>query len=529
MAYRSLTQTSRHIAAALVCAAACCASQAASHKLVLLHTNDTHSQIEPTADGRGGILQRKAVIDSVRRADRNVVAIDAGDGVQGSLYFKFFRGDADYPLLNQVGYDYRILGNHEFDNGIDELARAWRQVTATPLSSNYDFSATPARGIFRPWDVRKIEGHKVGFIALNIDPRSLIVADNYKGMEFAPVVQTADSLAHMLRTQKGCDLIVAVTHIGYHTDNGKEDDVTLARMSRGIDIIIGGHSHTLVDPATPDKTPCLIPNSDGRPVLVTQAGKSGLNIGRIEVDLDRLQEGAAAMKYSLIPVTDRFDSTQLDRKMAETLRPFRQVVDSVEALKVATVTRRMPNKRNSEFANWTGDFGMWYGRMAADSLSRAGKTVPRPDLSIMNVGGIRNTWDAGDLTEGRVLSTFPFSNRYVIMSISGADLLETLRVAAAKGGEAVGSSVKVITDAGGNLLNALVDGIPLDPDAQYTVGTIDYVAWGNDDMESMARGKWLWSDEVELAAPVLRYVKYLDSLGLPVEADPTPRFVRSIH
>ncbi len=99
-----------------------CGSAAIARDLVILHTNDTHSQIEPDASGAGGILQRKAVIDSVRKAERDAIVVDAGDAVQGSLYFKLFRGEVDYPLMDMIGYDIRILGNHEFDNGIEELA-----------------------------------------------------------------------------------------------------------------------------------------------------------------------------------------------------------------------------------------------------------------------------------------------------------------------------------------------------------------------------------------------------------------------
>ncbi len=121
--------------------AALCFS-ASAEKLVILHSNDTHSAIEPNADGTGGILQRKAVMDSVRKAEKHVITVDAGDVVQGSLYFKYFRGDVEYPLLNMVGYDIRILGNHEFDNGMEDLAERYKTVKGARLSANYDFSGT---------------------------------------------------------------------------------------------------------------------------------------------------------------------------------------------------------------------------------------------------------------------------------------------------------------------------------------------------------------------------------------------------
>ncbi|MBD5289588.1 MAG: bifunctional metallophosphatase/5'-nucleotidase [Bacteroides sp.] len=503
-----------------------------AEKLVIVHSNDTHSLIDPDASGAGGILQRKAVIDSIRRVEKNLTVVDAGDGVQGSLYFKFFRGAVDYPLMDQIGYDIRILGNHEFDNGLDELAQAWKKVKGAKLSANYDFSDTPAKGIFEPYVIRKIGGKKVGFIGLNINPESLIAENNYRGMRFSDPIQTADSLAALLKKKKGCDLVVAVTHIGYRMAEGEASDILLASRSEDIDVIIGGHTHTLVNPATPEQTPFIIPNANGKPVLVTQVGKSGKYLGKITIDTDLLDKGkrSEAFSYELIPVTDRFADSQLDPKMKEILAPFKARVDSINARRIATVRTPMDgNAQTGAFPNWSADFGLWYGNLKADSLRSAGNIIPPVDLAIMNVGGIRSSWDAGALTEGKVLETFPFSNNFVIIELKGSDLAEVFRVAAAKGGEAVSDGVLVITDGNGNYLDAMVNGKPLDPERTYTVGTINYLAWGNDGLRALANGKWLFKDDVEVSAPYLRYIDLLDSMGLPIEGESDSRFVVSVH
>lgn len=502
----------------------------AENRLVILHTNDTHSSIEPDAKGAGGILQRKAVFDSVRSVEKNVIIADAGDGVQGSLYFKFFRGETDYPLLDMLGYDLRILGNHEFDNGLDDLAQAWQKVSAKRLSSNYDFSKTSAKGIFEPWTIRKVAGKKIGFIGINIDPKGLIVEGNYRGMVYRDALSTADSLAAMLKHTKGCDLVVALTHIGYSTSHPEGDDLRLAAASHDIDIIIGGHSHTLVNPSTMERTSFLINNADGRPVLVAQTGKGGRYVGRIALDLDNLSAGAEAFDYSLIPVTDRFTPSQLDKRMVKFLEPYKQAVDSVNSRRVGEVRGEMNgDSPTGSFANWVGDFGQWYGNLIADSLSTSGNNFRRPDLAIMNVGGIRNSWQPGPLTEGMVLATFPFSNHFVITDIKGSDLLEALRVAAAKGGEAVSNSVKVTSDDSGNLLHAFIAGQPLDPEKVYRLATIDYLAWGNDGLATLANGTQVFEDDIEISAPYLRYLRMLDDNGLPVEGESVARFVKSTH
>lgn len=499
---------------------------AENNRLVLLHTNDTHSQIFPNNKNLGGVERRMVLIDSVRNAADNVVLIDAGDAVQGTLFFTLFGGEAERKIMNEMGYDIRILGNHEFDNGLEELAANWKKVKGTALSSNYDFSGTPAEGIFKPWVIKKIAGKKIGFMALNIDPRSLIVESNYTGMKYRDVIQTADSIAAMLRHRKGCDLVVALTHIGYSVQ-GKVDDVELARQSRDIDIIIGGHSHTLLNPDNPEGLAYLVPNAEGQDVLIAQAGKSGLYVGRIEIDLDRAAKGERNASYSLIPVTDRFAPETLDKGMTKFLGKYKAQVDSVNARPVARVAADMSNGvRVGAFPNWAADFGRWYGHMLVDSLRAAGHDLPPLDLSIMNVGGIRSPWSAGTLTEGQVLSTFPFSNHMVLMKIKGKDLIETMRMAARKGGEAISSDVRVVSDAEGNLQHVIVDGREVDPDRDYLMTTIDYLAWGNDDMTPLAEGEWIHSEEHEMVADMMRYITWLREMGMPVEADPTPRFIR---
>lgn len=504
----------------------CCPLPGAAQKLVLLHTNDTHSNIDPDG-GRGGILQRKAIIDSVRRADPNVLLIDAGDIVQGSLYFKFFRGAVEYPLLNMMGYDVRILGNHEFDNGLADMARWYADAKGACLSANYDFRDTPAEGIFDPYVVKRIGGKRIGFFGLNVDPRSLIAKANVEGMRFLPIIETANRTARMLREQKHCDLVVAVTHIGYSNkaDAWRETDVKLAAASTDIDIIIGGHSHTLVDPADPSTPPSIVPNANGRPVLIAQTGKYGRNIGRIEVDLCRLASTTPAdYQYSLIPVTDRFAESMLDADMAAFLKPFKHAVDSINAHPVAYVAETIHNGRSTgPLQNFTGDFGLAYGRHKADSLSRAG-TPMRVDAALMNAGGIRQSFPKGMLSEGRVLSAYPFSNRVVILEISGADFIEAMRAAARRGGEAVSANLLVLTDGQQGLHSVWIDGKQMQPDSTYYIATIDYLAEGNDSMESLARGRRVWTDSVELTAPMLRYVSSFGERQIPIAPDPTPRF-----
>lgn len=518
---------SKCVKAIMIVIALCCGEFASAESVVLLHTNDTHSMILPDKDGLGGVQRRKVLIDSVRAAEKNVVLIDAGDVVQGTLFFKFFGGDVEYPLMEMLGYDIRVLGNHEFDNGLASLASYYSKTKSVALSANYDFSATALKDVFRPYYIKKIGNHKVGFIGINIDPRSLIVAKNIEGVEFKDVVQTANHYARILKHEKGCDLVVAVTHIGYEKGNEKTTDVELATQSMDIDIIIGAHSHTLIDPLHPEKYPSMLRNREGRKVLVTQCGKSGKYVGYIKVDLDRKD---APYDYRLLRVDDRLDRCH-DAKITEFLAPYVHVVDSVNSVPIAYAQTSMSNdSRTGAFPNWTADFAMHFGQNQLDVLRKSGlQDLPeKVDFAIMNVGGIRQPMLEGAVSEGQILSMFPFSNRMVLVKIKGSDLVDLFAAMARKGGEAVSDEVRVVTDDNRKVLNVLVDGEEIDVERIYTICTIDYLAWGNDDLEALARGEIIWSDDEEMSLPMLRYVRWLSANGMPICGDPRSRFIKKM-
>ena len=501
--------------------------------LVILHTNDTHSMIDPDAKGTGGVLQRKAIIDSVRNAEKNVLLVDAGDVVQGTLYFKFFGGDVEYPLMNMMDYDVQILGNHEFDNGLKAMADHYRTLDAERLSANYDFTGTPAEGIFKPYTIREIDGKRVGIIGLNIDPSSLIARNAVEGVKFLPVVETANRYAAYLKDKERCDLVVAVTHIGAYKENEKEIDYDLARRSKDIDIIIGGHSHNEILPgnASAPEFPSIVENAEGRPVLVTQTGKYGRKLGYIKIDLDDLaEETPADFEYRLIPVTDRFAPSALDADMEAFVAPYRDRLRAIEARVIGRADEDMDNDaRVGAYPNWASDFAEDYGRAVVDSLRATGLELNAPLIGMMNVGGIRHPMKRGDVTEGEILATFPFSNRMLLMEIKGKDLIETMDIAAQKGGEGVSRAVMVVTDDEGHAVRVLVDDEEVDPEGTYLISTIDYLSGGNDDLRPLANGKVIWRDVPEVSERILEYVRALSAQGLPVAGDPRPRFVKEVR
>ena len=495
--------------------------------LVILHTNDTHSTIDPLPDGTGGVLQRKAIIDSIRKAEKNVLLVDAGDVVQGTLYFKYFKGDVEYPLVDMLGYDLRVLGNHEFDNGMESLAKYYKATQGIPLSANYDFTGTELEGVFQPYIIKEYDGKKIGFIGINIDPTSIISHKNIGG-EFKEVIPVANEIASYLKNEEGCEVVIVISHIGYDKINSKTSDIDLAEASKDIDLIIGGHTHTLIDPANPDKNPSLFNNINGRPVRIVQTGKQGLYLGKLTIDLDKLPlTGGDNIEYELIPVTDRFEPTSLDPDIKAFLQPYREAVDSVNNLVIAYSEYDLEKSRTGGLANLTADIAYRVGKEIVDSLRQTGLELPDIDMSIMNVGGIRHHMPKGEVTEGQILSTYPFSNKLVLVGVKGADIIEAMRISALKGGEAISDNVRVVTDDNGNLIRVVINEKEMDPEKEYLVSTIDYVAEGNDDLVSMANHRKIWESEYEVAVPIMQWIRNQQSLGLKIAPDLGSRFVVS--
>lgn len=278
-----------------ICLSVALCGLAQEGRVVILHTNDTHSQIEPfdpshkSYGNLGGVVRRMAIIDSIRSAEPNVLLVDAGDAIQGTPYFNLFGGDVEFKAMNAMGYDVRTLGNHEFDAGLTKLAELVKQSTADFISSNYDLSATPLAGLVKPWVIREIGGYRVGFLALNVNPENLIPAELCKGVVFHDPIEAANQTARLLK-EKGADIVVVLSHLGYSAENASDTtDPQVAAASSDIDLIIGGHSHTVIDPeriaADPESaTPCRVKNREGREVVIAQTGMGGAYLGYIAID-----------------------------------------------------------------------------------------------------------------------------------------------------------------------------------------------------------------------------------------------------
>lgn len=483
-----------------------------AQKLTIIHTNDTHSQIDPREerDGNlGGILRRKALIDSIREAvPGKTLLVDAGDADQGTLFFIFFKGEVEQRVLNALGYDMQILGNHEFDNGMEQLARNYSIAAPAIISSNYDFTSTPLNGMILPYKIEQVGDKKVGFIGINIDPKGLIEDRNYGGMVYRDALHTADSLARRLKTVDGVDRVVALTHIGYETTEAV-DDRRLAQGTSDIDVIIGGHSHTFVDPASPGAT---VMNKAGRPVLIVQTGSRGEFIGEVTLDLEPGGSASGVMHR----VDKRLDSRYNPSAAAltELLRPYRHTVDSIGAIRVGTSESPFEASSRRQ-VNWVSDFV----KAAGDSI--AGGNV---DFAIVNKGGLRASLPAGDITKGMIMDMMPFDNRIVVIEISGEDLLRNFGIIAEKfGWNGVSREVDVTYSPDSKKIKALVNGHKIDPDKTYRVATISYLAGGGDYMKPLKNGRIAAESDKVLFNDIIDALESGFLKNVPLKADDTER------
>lgn len=255
---------------------------ASAQKLTILHLNDTHSHIEPervgSLVGQGGTLERAAYIDSVRTADGkgNVLLLHAGDFSQGSSYFTLLRGFVEVDLMNALGFDVTAIGNHEFDNGIDEFTDRVKKMKFPVVCANYDFSKFELGRYVNPYVILKRGGLKIGVIGLTTDVRPVVDAGIARQLEYLDPVERTNHYADILRNEKKCDMIICLTHLGFQSEKTLMDRELVSGI-HGVDLVVGGHSHTFLKEIWWQK------DADGVEVPIVQNGCWGLNMGNIKV------------------------------------------------------------------------------------------------------------------------------------------------------------------------------------------------------------------------------------------------------
>ncbi len=254
--------------------------------LVILHSNDVHSNIETLSSGRnkgfGGLQRRANYVAKIKKENKNVLILDAGDYNQGTPYFTMFKGNVEVKLNNALGLDVATLGNHEFDNGQVELARRLSMAKYKTVCANYDFKGTPLERYVKQYTVVKKGGWKIGIVGALANLNGLVSAAGRANLTYKNPISIVDSIGKILKEQYKCDIVICLSHLGYDGGTPAEPaDLDVAAQTSYIDLIIGGHTHTFLE------KPTVVKNRDGRDVIVTTAGAHGVYNGRVDITFPR--------------------------------------------------------------------------------------------------------------------------------------------------------------------------------------------------------------------------------------------------
>ncbi len=260
---------------------------AQQQEICIIHTSDTHSCVEPISVNnpnvdeadKGGYLRRAALLDRLRKENKQVLLLDCGDFSQGSVYYNLFKGEVEVSLMNEMGYDACTIGNHEFDFGLDNMARLFRMAKFPVVCCNYDFTGTVVEGLVKPYIIKECAGVRVGIFGVSPKMEGLVSAANFQGVDFIDPAVAAQPVIDRLRGEEHCDLVVCLSHLGTGKDAGM-DPAFISRTS-GIDVLLGGHTHTYME------VPEFLVDKDGNHVVLDHQGKNGRYVGVVKVSVER--------------------------------------------------------------------------------------------------------------------------------------------------------------------------------------------------------------------------------------------------
>ncbi len=278
-----------------------CLSQT-EKKITILHTNDVHSHIESFSVNHekyanlGGVARRASLIENIRQGNPNTLLFDAGDIFQGTPYFNYFGGEVEFKMMSKLGYNASAIGNHDFDNGIMGLEKQLPHASFDFLVANYDFKNTVLDGRTKPYKIYTIDGIKIGVFGLGIKLDGLVDPLLYKETKYLDPVEVTQEMGTLLKEDKGCDLVICLSHLGYYYKNSPQfiSDLTLAQQTKNVDLIIGGHTHTFL------KKPTVVKNLKEENMLVNQVGCWGVNLGQIDFIFDSSENISANGKSIIV-------------------------------------------------------------------------------------------------------------------------------------------------------------------------------------------------------------------------------------
>ena len=498
--------------------------------LTIIHTNDTHSQIEPAVNrkgvAQGGVVERASLLEYFRQQDPDLLYLDAGDMIQGTPYFNIFDGEVEMLCMNQQQLVASTLGNHEFDNGLPFLADMLRKAQFPMICCNYHCEGTPLQNLIVPYMTLYNHGVKIGITGVTVSPQDLIFARNWAGITFEDPCTAVNREVETMRSE-GCDLVIVLSHLGYlaapQPGHKGTLDSDLVAGCRGIDVVIGAHTHVNIEHGV------YFTDPDGRQVLVTQTGAKQAPIGYLQITMKR-GSTYPGCHYSVDSIVcsklhpEDYDLTGLGKEMAETIAPYQEVYRAKMNVRLASCPQGLHRgKPQSTLGNFTSDAFREIGEQL---------TGRKMDVSVMNNGGLRADLPAGDVTLGNLFSIFPFENTVTILDLKGSDLKRLIESNAGRKLDAWSGTQITLEMEGDRCIASkiLVGGEPIDEERIYTMCTIDFLAEGNSGMTALTHAVKSQNTGILIRDAMIDYVKALDAQGKVIEPvvddrviDKTPR------
>jgi len=499
-------------------------AQTSGFKLTVLHTNDMHGHWEPLIVSnapQGGIARRATLVKQLRAANPNTLLLDAGDVSQGTLYFVQYKNQEGRDFYNLLGYDVVTPGNHEFDLGPKVFADNF--VTGARFSivnANLDFSNEPLlAGKIPPYVVKEIGGQKVGIFGMITDE---LPTDSNAGpnIKMKNALETAKATVAELEKQ-GVNKIILLSHRGYSFD------LDLAAKVDGIDLIVGGHTHTLLgDPAKLDKSlgapagpyPTVVKTPNGGQTLVVQDFEYGRLFGKIDLTFNDKGEVTAYEGQPILLDKNIAEDPDVAKKLTDLAKPLDDLRKQIIGKSAVDLDgdRKITRNQESNLGNLIADAMLWSTAM------------DKTQIAMMNGGGIRVSIKAGDISYGTVLEALPFGNRMVQFDLSGADVVAALENGVSQvfaGGDSGGrfpqvSGIKFSANfdkpVGSRVTDVQVgnakDGYkPIDKAATYRIVTNDFMAGGGDGYSMFQKGKNVDGGDVPLDQALTDYIKFLNA------------------
>jgi 5'-nucleotidase/UDP-sugar diphosphatase len=485
-------------------------------KIRILHANDTHARLESTlVQGKplGGWGRLASAISRHRADDRPTFLLHGGDAFQGTMFFNVYEGLADAAIMNLIGFDAMAVGNHEFDKGPETLAKFVALAQFPCVAANLDFEAEPAlRGKVPPRAVLESKGVKIGVVGACTEDLPIISSPG-PSVKMLPMVPSLQAQIDALEAE-GVQIIVVLSHCGYNVEQG------LAKALRGVDVVVGGHSHSLLgDPVIPGGPPSagpyptVVKNASGDTALVVQAWEWGKVLGKLDVEFDA--DGRVQSWEGSEPVA-------VDESYPE--HPV--VASMVEAFKkpIAEAMARVVGETRVMLARSTEGGESPMGNLIADSMLAATRKEGAV-AAFMNAGGVRASLEPGPVTYGAAVGVQPFGNTLVVMDLTGAQIVRALENGATRLGllavsEGTSYSVSRSAPEGSRVRDVRIAGAPVDPAKVYRVVFNNFNANGGDGQAVLAESTGFRRDTGVVDVDAL--IEHLKALG-PVESAPTGR------